>query len=67
VSANQRQKDAEDREEPALQAARRADTGQLTHEEPEIEGAGVDQHALQNIRVTAEVHAAHTAGLIEMG
>ena len=35
---------------------------QLTHEEPEIEGAGVDQQALQNVRVPAEVDAAHATG-----
>src|SRR6267142_3932863 len=64
---NQRQEAAHHRDDAPLQASRRADADQLTHEEPEIEGARVEQHALQNVRVPAEVHAAHPAGLIEMG
>ena len=63
---NQREKGAEDRDDAALQAARRADADQLPHEEAEIEAAGVDQQPLQNVRVPAEVHAAHPAGLVEM-
>ena len=65
--ANQRDESAESRDEPALEAARGPDANQLPHEEPEIEGAGVDQQSLQNVGVPAEVHAAHPAGLIEMG
>jgi hypothetical protein len=65
--ANQGQKGAKDRCDSALQAARRADADQLPHEESEIEAAGMDQHSLQDVRVATEVHAAHAAGLIEMG
>ena len=50
-----------------MQRARRADADQPTHEELEIETARVNQQPLPNVGVTAEVHAAHAAGLIEMG
>ena len=54
----QYQKASEDRDEPPLEAARRADADQLTHEEPQIEAAGVDQESLADVRVAAEMHAA---------
>jgi len=50
-----------------LERARRADADQPTHEEPEIETARVNQQPLPTVGVTAEVHAAHATGLIEMG
>src|SRR5688572_24360405 len=56
----------EDRGEASLQPAWRADADQLPHEETEIEAAGVDQHSLPNVRVSAEIQPAHPAGLIEM-
>lgn len=40
--------------ESALQPARRADADQVTHDEPEIEAAGMNQQPLQNIRVAAQ-------------
>jgi hypothetical protein len=63
----QRHKAGQERDEPPLQPARRADADQLPHEESEIEAAGMDQHALENVRVPAEMQAAHAAGLVEMG
>ena len=50
----------------ALQAARRADADQLTHDEPEIEATGMNQQALQDVRVTAQMRAAHAARVVEM-
>jgi hypothetical protein len=51
----------------ALQAAWSADAEQATHEQCEIEATNVDQYALADVRVAAEMHAAHPTGLIEMG
>ena len=65
--AGQRQKRCRDRNEAPLQPAWRADANQLPHKQSEIEAAGVNQQPLPNVGVAAEVHAAHTAGLIEMG
>src|SRR6516164_4555935 len=64
--ATQRQKRREHGDEPPLQPARRADADQLTQEEPEIEAARVDQQPLADVRVAAQVHTAHPAGLVEM-
>ena len=49
-----------------LKAARRAHAKEDTHQQSEIEAAGVNQQPLPNVRVAAEVHAAHAAGLIQM-
>jgi hypothetical protein len=64
---NHRDNGAESRPEAALEGARCAGADQLTHEEPEIECANVDQQSLQNVRVAAEVYAAHSAGFIDVG
>ena len=62
-----RQKSTNERDEAALQAAWGADADQLTHEQPEIEAANVDQQPLQDVGVPAQVDAAHAAGFVEMG
>ncbi len=62
----QRQKRAEGRGEATLQPARRADADQVPHEQAEIEAAGMNQQALQNVVVAAQMHATHPAGLVEM-
>jgi len=49
-----------------LERARRADADQLTHQEPEIEAARVDQQPLADVRVSPEVHATHATGFVEM-
>jgi hypothetical protein len=64
--ANQREQRGHDRTEPPLQPARRPDANQLPHQQSEIETADVDQQTLQDVRVTTEVHAAHSTGLVEM-
>src|ERR1700693_150612 len=51
----------------ALKTPWRPDANQVTHHEPEIEGACMNQYALQDVRVTAQMGAAHAAGVIEMG
>src|SRR5438045_5611575 len=53
------------REEP-LQPSRRADANQVTHDEPEVEATGMNQEALQNVRVTPQVRPPHPTGVIEM-
>ena len=50
----------------ALEATRRADARQLPHEQPEIEAADLHEHALQDVGMPAQMHAAHPSGLIEM-
>src|SRR5882672_2610177 len=47
----------------ALQAARGADSEQLTHHEAQIEGRDVHEIALEDVESAAQVHAAHAAGL----
>ena len=64
--ANQRQKGSQHGADPSLQPSRRANAAHLTHEEPEIEAARVDQRPLPNVDVTAEVHTPHAGGLTEM-
>ena len=63
---HQRQQGGQDRVEPPLQPTRRADADQLPHQQSEIETADVNQQSLQNVRVPAEVHAAHPARFVEM-
>lgn len=57
-----REKGAQYRDEAALEAARRAEANQLTHEQSEIEAAGANQQSLQKVRVATQVHATHPAG-----
>lgn len=45
---------------------RLTDAHQLPHQQPEIEAGRVDQQSLENVRMSAEVHAAHSTGLVEM-
>ena len=65
--ANEDHKSAHDDAEAALEASRRADADQLSHEEAEIEAAGMNQQPLPDVGMAAEVHATHPASLIEMG
>ena len=64
--ANQREKGGQTRRRGGLAAARRADPNQLSHEQSEIEASRVNQQSLQNVRVAAQVHAAHPTGFVEM-
>ena len=50
----------------ALEAPRCANARQLPHEQPEIEPAGVHEHALQDVGMSAQVHASHAPGVVEM-
>ena len=50
----------------ALQPARRADADQVTHDEPEIEATRMNQQTLQDVRVAAQMRAAHPARVVEM-
>src|SRR5678815_6154869 len=52
--------------ESALQAARRADAEDLTHDEPKIEATGMNQQPLQDVRVTAQMGATHPPRVIDM-
>ena len=65
-SSRQCQQRCHDRDEPPLQPSRRAHADQVSHQPPEIETAGVNQQSLQNVGVSAKVHASHAAGLVEM-
>jgi hypothetical protein len=64
--ANQHHKSAESRDEPALEAARRAHADQSTQKHAEIEASRVDQQPLPDVGVPAQVHTPHAASLIEM-
>src|SRR5687768_4657685 len=50
----------------ALQTPRRADAEQLSHQQTQIERADVDQEALEDVVVTAQMHASHPAGFVQM-
>src|SRR5438132_4171486 len=50
-----------------LQAARRAHTDHLTHDESEIEATDVNQVPFENIRVAAQMRAAHSACVVDVG
>ena len=65
-SSRQCQECGDDGDEPPLQPSRRARADQLSHQQPKIETAGVNQESLQNVGVSAKVHASHAAGLVEM-
>ena len=46
-----------------LQTSRRAHSEDLPHHEAQVEACDVHEIALENVRSTAQVHAAHAAGL----
>src|SRR4029077_19523853 len=50
----------------ALKTPWRPDTDQVTHHEPKIEGPRMNRQALHDVRVAAQMGAAHGAGVIEM-
>src|SRR5260370_18947328 len=49
-----------------LEAARCADAEDRADQEPEIEPTGMDQQPLEDVLVTAQMRAAHAAGVIDM-
>src|ERR1700738_3046491 len=49
-----------------LQPARRAAADQVTHDEPEIEAPRMNQQALEDIGVAAQMRAAHPTSVVEM-
>ena len=44
----------------------RPDAEQLPHEQPEIQAADLQEQALEDVAVSAQVHAAHPSGCVEM-
>ena len=50
----------------ALEAARRPDAQHLPHEQPEIQAADLQEHALEDVAVSAQVHPAQPPGGVEM-
>src|SRR5258708_23435990 len=64
--AREHQQRGDDDAQAALQAARRPDADQMTHDEPEIESARMDQQSLEDVRVTPQMRPAHAAGVVEM-
>src|SRR6202163_1456679 len=65
-SAQEHQKRGNDGCRAILQPARRAAADQVAHDEPEIEAPRMNQQALEDIRVAAQIRAAHPTGVIEM-
>ena len=49
-----------------LQSARRAAAEQVAHNEPEVEAPGMNQQALEDIGVAAQMRAAHPTGVVQM-
>jgi hypothetical protein len=64
--ANQHDNGAENRDESASEAARRAHADQLTLKQAEIKAGCVDQQPLPVVGVPAQVYTPHVASLIEM-
>ena len=52
--------------EVALQPSRRADPDQVTHDEPEIEATRMNQDALENVCVSAQMRSPHPTRVIEV-
>jgi hypothetical protein len=52
--------------ETALQASRRSYSETLPHQEPEVEGAAVDEHTFEDVVVAAKMRAPHTPGSVEV-
>ena len=61
-----REDDGHDRRQPALQATGRTDADEGPHQEPQIEGAAVDEEPFQDVRVPPQMRAPHRACLVEM-
>src|SRR5712692_1802990 len=66
-SCHESETQGDDDAQPALQAAGRPDADQMTHHEPEIEATRMDQQPFEDVRVTAQMRAAHAAGVVDMG
>ena len=56
----------EKRRGAALEASRRADADELSHQETKVQRAGLQERPLENVLVTAQVHTPHAARPIEM-
>ena len=63
-SAQEHQKRGYDGRQVILQPARRAAADQVAHDEPEIEAASMNQQALEDIRVAAQMRATHPTGVM---
>ena len=51
---------------PAAHSQKTAGADQLTHDESEIEATSMNQHALQDVRVAAQMRTAHAPRVIEV-
>ena len=65
-SCHEDEKHGDDDARAALQAAGRPDADQMTHHEPEIEATRMDQQPFEDVGVTAQMRAAHAAGVVDM-
>src|SRR5207244_2023312 len=54
------------RRQPPLQTARRPESDQLTHDEPKIEAAGMNQQPLEDVLMTTQMRAAHAARVVDV-
>ena len=64
--AKERDERRQNGRQAALQAARGAESDQVTHDEPEIEATRMNQEPLQDVRVAAQMRPAHRARFIKM-
>src|SRR5206468_3060298 len=64
--ANEEYNGGHDSRRATLEPARRAAADLVTHDEPEIEASRMNQHALQDVGVSAQMRAAHPARLVQM-
>ena len=51
----------------ALETTRGPDARQFAHEEAQIRATDVDEHTLEHVGVSAQMHAAQSPGFVEMG
>src|SRR4030095_9931441 len=58
--------DRENRRSAALKTARRADSDQVPHEQPEVARRRMHQQTLRDVRVASQMRASEPAGLVEM-
>jgi hypothetical protein len=64
--SNERPEAHQKRRDAALEAASRADADGLSHQQTQVQCAGMQERALEDVVTPAQVHASHAPGPIEM-
>src|ERR1700730_656181 len=65
-SAQKHEQCSQNARHAALQTTWRADSEDPADQQPEIEGAGMNQQPLEDVRMTAQMRAAHASRVVEV-